>query len=109
MIFLFQGVIKNNTITPLVLQQNSKEIKQIYTEQVYKTARSNLNDNINAWACELYKEVIIIETIHGKIEIEFVNNYSVNEAMKYILGKMGSISDYNSDQATFYKKLKDNI
>jgi len=106
MIFLFQGVIKNNTVTSLVLQQNSKEIKQIYIKQVYKTTQSSLNDNINSWACELYKEVIIIETIYEKIEIEFVDNYSVNEAMQYILGKMGSISDYSSDQVTFYKKIK---
>jgi len=109
MILLFSEVLKDGIMTPLVLQQNSKEIKEIYVTQVYKTEPSQYGDRmLYNYSCELYKEVIVIETITEKLEIEFVNNYAVNTAWQYLSEKMANISDYDSD-GTFYTKLKDNI
>jgi hypothetical protein len=105
MIFIFNQVLENGVVTPLVLQQNSKEIKKIYFTRIYKTETNNHNDKVlYAPFCELYKEVIIIETIMGKIEIEFMDRSSVKDAMKYLGEKMLRISDYDSDHKNFYTK-----
>jgi hypothetical protein len=110
MIFVFNNVIKDGTATPLILQQNSKEINAVYIKQVQKKKATIYHDHIlSSYACELYMEVLIIETLNKKIEIEFTDNISVNEALKHLAQKMINISDYDSDRGAFYTKLKDDI
>jgi hypothetical protein len=104
MIFVFHGVIKENTMTSMVLQQNSKEIEEVFCKQIYKKQSGNPNDNFNSFGCELYKEILVIKTIHKKIEIEFLDNYSIGTAMNYIIEKMNTISNFSSDEVTFYTK-----